>query len=97
MKKYILSLIAVAICSLSISAQDLHTLDKELPCINKTFSVYFHVTLDSLRTTSWNVEAMEAEIAATNQYFAPSVLSLSSAKSILSKIGLGIHSVETTE
>ena len=58
-------------CSLSISAQDLHTLDKELPCINKTFSVYFHVTLDSLRTTSWDIEAMEAEIAATNQYFAP--------------------------
>ena len=71
MKKYILSLIAAVMCSLSISAQDLHTLDKELPCINKTFSVYFHVTLDSLRTTSWDTEAMEAEIAATNQYFAP--------------------------
>ena len=71
MKKYILSLIAAVMCSLSISAQDLHTLDKELPCINKTFSVYFHVTLDSLRTTSWDIEAMEAEIAATNQYFAP--------------------------
>lgn len=57
--------------SLNISAQDLHTFDKELPCLNKTFSVYFHVTLDSLRTTSWDVAAMEAEIAATNQYFAP--------------------------
>ena len=71
MKKYILLTIAVIMSSLNISAQDLHTFDKELPCLNKTFSVYFHVTLDSLRTTSWDVAAMEAEIAATNQYFAP--------------------------
>ena len=71
MKKYILLTIAVLMCTLSINAQNLHTLEKELPCLNKTFSVNFHVTLDSLRETSWTVEAMEAQIDITNQYFSP--------------------------
>ncbi|MEJ6613926.1 MAG: M43 family zinc metalloprotease [Saprospiraceae bacterium] len=71
MKKCILLTIAVLMCTLSINAQNLHTLEKELPCLNKTFSVNFHVTLDSLRETSWTVEAMEAQIDITNQYFSP--------------------------
>lgn len=71
MKKYILSLITFVAFSLSVGAQDLHTLDKELPCLNKTFSIYMHVTLDSLRETSWTVEKMQSAVDATNQYFAP--------------------------
>lgn len=71
MKKYILSFIVIVVCSLSASAQDLHTLDKELPCLNKTFSIYYHVTLDSLRQTSWTPEDMQSAVDQTNRYFAP--------------------------
>ena len=71
MKKYILSLIILVMFSLSLSAQNLHTLDKELPCLNKTFSINYHVTLDSLRETSWTPEEMQAAVSATNSAFAP--------------------------
>lgn len=71
MKKYILSIISVIGLAMSLQAQDLHTLDKELPCLNKTFSIYMHVTLDSLRETSWTVEKMQSAVDATNQYFEP--------------------------
>lgn len=71
MKKYIFSIIAIVVCSLSMSGQNLHTLDKEIPCLNKTFSIYMHVTLDSLRETSWTPEQMQSAVEVTNQYFAP--------------------------
>lgn len=71
MKKYIFLLIATLMCTLKIEAQDLHTLDKEIPCINKTFSLYMHVTLDSLRETNWTLEDMQSTVDATNEAFAP--------------------------
>lgn len=71
MKKYILLLVTVVICNLSLSAQGLHTFEKELPCLNKTFSLYMHVTLDSLRETTWTPQEMQSAVTATNEAFSP--------------------------
>ena len=70
MKKNILTIIA-CIITWSLSAQTLHTLDKELPCINKKFSLYIHVALDSLRETNWTIEEMQGAVNNTNRYFEP--------------------------
>lgn len=69
-KSIYISLVATLL-SLSLSAQTLHTLDKEIPCINKTFSLYLHVSLDSLRQTNWTIEEMQGAVDNTNRYFAP--------------------------
>lgn len=58
--------------ALSISMQaQLHTKDKPLPCINKTFSMYVHLTVDSLRMTNMDIATIEAAIEGASRAFDP--------------------------
>lgn len=54
-----------------MQAQTLHIENKELPCINKTFSLYVHVAVDSLRLTNWTIDQMQGAVDNCNRYFDP--------------------------
>ena len=69
--KNLLFIFILLTVSVSATAQDLHTLDKELPCVNKKYSLYIHVALDSLRETNWTVNEMQGAVNSTNRYFDP--------------------------
>jgi len=58
---------------LKVSAQDLHTLEAPLPCLNKTFSVYVHINLDSTGDKNYAEELKKINSAFTkvNEYFSP--------------------------
>jgi len=70
MKNNIILFLALFLSYSSI-AQNLHTLDKEMPCINKTFSLHLHVALDTFRMTTWTMDEMQAVVDNTNEAFAP--------------------------
>ena len=52
-------------------AQSLHSLAKELPCVNQNFNVFYHVALDSLRETGLTQAEIDASLSAANKFFAP--------------------------
>lgn len=62
----------MALAAITFTAQaQLHTKDKPLPCLNKTFSIYLHITVDSLREVNVDIADVEAAIAATSEAFDP--------------------------
>ncbi|MDQ3140988.1 MAG: M43 family zinc metalloprotease [Bacteroidota bacterium] len=63
--------------STGISAQDLHIQAKELPCLNKHFTIKVHIFLDSLGNTNFNPSSLDGPIQTANQFFSPICLSFS--------------------
>lgn len=61
---------ALVAITFTVQAQ-LHTKDKPLPCLNKTFSIYVHLTVDSLRQTNMDVSTIQAAIAGASDAFDP--------------------------
>ena len=55
----------------SVTAQELHTTDKDLPCLNKVFQVHAHVFLDSLGVANFTPDDLRADIEGANEAFAP--------------------------
>jgi Pregnancy-associated plasma protein-A len=73
----------LAICVLgtcTISAQSLHVLSKDLPCLNKNYNVYVHVALDSLRLTNYSPEDITKALELTNKFFSPICMSFTLCK-----------------
>jgi hypothetical protein len=54
----------------SLSGQ-MHTLNKDLPCINKTFQIHAHVFLDSLGVANYTPEQLRSDLAGATDAFAP--------------------------
>ncbi|MFT6780624.1 MAG: hypothetical protein ACJA1A_000539 [Saprospiraceae bacterium] len=54
----------------SLSAQ-MQTLNKDLPCINKTFQIHAHVFLDSLGIANYTPEQLRIDLAGATTAFAP--------------------------
>lgn len=61
----------LAIVTGFLAAQNLHHLDKDLPCLNKTFNLHVHVALDFMRRTNFEQEVFEAMLEIANEQFEP--------------------------
>lgn len=78
--------IKIATCCIFIllygfgNAQTLHKLSKDLPQVNKEFTLSVYVVLDSLRNTNFNQNELDGPIAMANQMFAPIGVSFSVCK-----------------
>lgn len=69
--RYIL-LSLITFFSFQLSGQgELRTLNKDLPCVNKTFQVYAHFVLDSLGKLDYTPDALRAEFESVNNLFDP--------------------------
>ncbi len=64
----------------TISAQSLHVLSKDLPCLNKNYNVYVHVVLDSFRRTNYTPADITTALALTNKFFSPICMSFTLCK-----------------
>lgn len=71
MKKTALLLCFVVLGFSGLKAQQLHTKQAPLPCLDKQFSIVAHIVLDSLGQTNIEEEDILAGIDTLNQYFAP--------------------------
>jgi len=68
------NIILVSILSIFWSTQvssQMHTLNKDLPCINRTFQVHAHVFLDSLGVANYTPEQLRTDLAGATEAFAP--------------------------
>lgn len=54
-----------------LQAQSLHTLNKDLPCLDRVINLSIHISVDSLRDVGVDVSDIEAAVAATNVFFEP--------------------------
>jgi predicted Zn-dependent protease with MMP-like domain len=69
--KNIILLIALSFLSTLSATAQLHTLNKDLPCINKTFQVHAHVFLDSLGIANFTPDMLRSDLATASEAFAP--------------------------
>lgn len=70
--KVLYLLLLIGFCStFKLDAQTLHTLNKELPCINKHFNLMVHIVVDSTRQLGVNIEDFKDAVKACNRYFEP--------------------------
>lgn len=69
--KYLLILIVTTSAALQSHTQDLHIRAKDLPCLEKTFHVFAHVTVDSFRNTNITSDQIQAKLDVVNTYFEP--------------------------
>lgn len=58
----------------------LHIIDRNLPCVEKKFQIYAHVSLDSLRQTNISEAEIREHLEMANQAFAPICLSFELCK-----------------
>lgn len=81
MKNYFL-LFITAIAFLSVQAQEgLHTRDIELPCVDKNFNVYLHVTVDSTnRQPVLSTVEQEQLMVDVSKFFEPLCISFSNCE-----------------
>lgn len=70
--KYIFVLLSYASI---VSAQDLVTNDKPLPCLNKNYNVYVHVTMNGSGQTGVSISEIEDNLKAVSEAFAPICIS----------------------
>ncbi len=66
---FLIALLSI-IGSTQVSSQ-MHTLNKDLPCINRTFQVHAHVFLDSLGVANFTPDMLRADLATASDAFAP--------------------------
>lgn len=66
--------------ALSGSTQTLHSLAKDLPCLNQNFNVYVYVALSPNGATNFNVSQIEEALEATNKFFEPICLTFTLCK-----------------
>ncbi|MBK9254708.1 MAG: hypothetical protein IPM42_04410 [Saprospiraceae bacterium] len=81
-KRFSFILTIVLIFALNIvSGQDpFYTTDRNLPCIERKFYVYVHVTLDSLGNTNISKEQIRQHLQNANKAFAPICISFDYCK-----------------
>ncbi|MEE9439483.1 MAG: M43 family zinc metalloprotease [Saprospiraceae bacterium] len=70
MKNKLLAAIIICLFTFNIGKSQMQTLNKELPCVNKTFKVYAHVILDTLGVANYTAAMLEQSLMETNQVFA---------------------------
>ena len=70
MKKFLYLMLLVC-SSGSLNAQSLHHLNKDLPCIDKTYQVYVHVMWNEERMTNITADIIKEEIEGASMYFDP--------------------------
>lgn len=78
-KKLIMAVLCLFILS-GLKAQDLAFNHKDLPCLNKHFNLYVHITQDSLGSTNLPIEQIQAAVDETNEAFAPICVSFEICK-----------------
>ena len=69
--KHIILTFAFIVTSVFSASSQMHTLNKDLPCINKTFQVHAHVFLDTLGIANYTPDQLRADLAAASSAFAP--------------------------
>lgn len=60
-----------------VNGQNLHHLDKDLPCVDKHFNLMVHVAVDSLREMNFDISSLEAAVETCNKFFEPICVSFS--------------------
>ncbi len=75
--KKILLLLFISITINKLTSQSLHKQFKDLPCVNKTINVHFHLVRDSLRKVTTTLQTLQSIISAANSAFAPICVSYS--------------------
>jgi len=64
-------LVSVLFSSGFLEGQTLHTLNKDLPCLDRNFNLSIHIMVDSLRETGTSLAAIQEAVNSTNQMFEP--------------------------
>ncbi len=68
----------VAMAPLSISAQQLHHNNQDLPCVNKNYNILAHVAVDSVdRVPLYKMEELDTMVMKLNEFFRPICVSFS--------------------
>lgn len=70
MKNILFAFVLSSLSFASLSGQ-MHTLNKDLPCINKTFQIHAHVFLDSLGVANFTPDQLRNDLAGATDAFAP--------------------------
>lgn len=71
MKKILLFIGLVLLSLCTLQAQDLLTKQRELPCLNKTFTIFMHVTVNEAGETNVDEENLYTMLDTLNADFAP--------------------------
>jgi len=82
MKNWKINLILIwcfCFCS-GLSAQDLAYNHKDLPCVEKHFNVFVHISVDTFRNTNMPIETIQAAFDQANEAFAPICISFEICK-----------------
>ncbi|MDA9773763.1 M43 family zinc metalloprotease [Saprospiraceae bacterium] len=77
MRTYIYLTLLLLVLPLFLSAQDLHTLNKDLPCLDRHFNIKVHINVDSTRILGVALADIETAVEQTNRYFEPICVSFS--------------------
>lgn len=56
---------------ISSSGQDLHTLNKDLPCLDRHFNLMVHIAYDSTRSIGIDLSALQGAVNSMNEMFEP--------------------------
>jgi len=81
-----IKLILITFCLLGLSiseslGQSLHTRDQHLPCVEKHFNVYIHLSVDSTsRRPYYNKPAVDSLMARVSKFFEPICMSFSACE-----------------
>jgi len=71
MKKQLSTFLFFFFVMLGVGAQDLHHLNKDLPCINKHFNMHLVIFPDSTGDINFDMASFNQAIESTNTYFSP--------------------------
>lgn len=75
--KQLLLFLFLALVLQDLSAQTLHSREKDLPCLNGHINLHVHIALDSLQNANFDITALESAVTTCNRYFEPICLSFS--------------------
>lgn len=67
----IILFVSILFLSTTVLSGQLHTLNKDLPCINRTFQVHAHVFLDSLGVANYTPAQLRSDLVGASAAFAP--------------------------
>mgnify|MGYP000409396963 CR=1 FL=1 len=81
MKNYFILLFTLTAFLSAVAQEGLHTRDMELPCIDKNFNVYLHVSVDSTsRQPVLSTTEMETLMEDVSKYFEPLCISFTNCE-----------------
>jgi len=71
MKKYLKLIIIALMLAPIVGSAQMHTLNKDLPCVNKIYQIHAHVFLDSMGIANYTPDMLRDDLAGASEAFSP--------------------------